>query len=238
MRDYCVWEGVIPSFETADVQTSTKKPNIITKAGDGTHNRNTSRQSACYAWVLIAMSSYFTHRYIDDTMLEGIEVIDLVKIPDERGSFTEIMREDWNDFLKGERTMQSNLSISNPGMIRAWHRHVRGQFDIFVVIKGALKICAYNDIEERNSGELAEIVASGERPQAVKINGKFWHGTKCVSSVPSETVYYVTRLYERSNPDELRRPWNDSTIVPKSINGNKHDPRVGNTWDWNYPPHK
>ena len=184
------------------------------------------------------MGSYFTRRYVCDNMLDGIEVIDLKKNTDERGSFTEIMREDWSDFLKSEKAVQSNLSISNPGMIRAWHRHTRGQYDIFVVLRGALKICAYNDVEERNNGELVEIVSSGERLQAVKVNGKYWHGTKCVSSVPSETVYYVTRLYEKTNPDELRRPWNDSTIVPKSINGSVHDPRVGKIWDWNYPPHK
>jgi dTDP-4-dehydrorhamnose 3,5-epimerase len=173
-----------------------------------------------------------------DAVLDGIEVIDLRKNADERGSFTEIMREDWNDFLHGERPVQSNLSISYPGMIRAWHRHTRGQYDIFVVLKGALKICAYNDVEEKNMGELVEIVASGERLQAVKINGKYWHGTKCVSPVPAETVYYVTRLYDRERPDELRRAWNDPAIVPKSINGNVHDPRAGRTWDWNSPPHK
>jgi dTDP-4-dehydrorhamnose 3,5-epimerase len=87
-------------------------------------------------------------------------------------------------------------------------------------------------------GELVEIVASGERPQAVKINGKYWHGTKCVSPVTAETVYYVTRLYDREKPDELRRPWNDPAIVPRSINGNVHDQRVGKAWDWNFPPHK
>jgi dTDP-4-dehydrorhamnose 3,5-epimerase len=173
-----------------------------------------------------------------DAVLDGIAVLDLKKNPDERGSFTEIMREDWSEFLHGERPVQSNLSISYPGMIRAWHRHTRGQYDIFVVLKGALKICAYNDIEEKNMGELVEIVASGERPQAVKINGKYWHGTKCVSPVTAETVYYVTRLYDREKPDELRRPWNDPAIVPRSINGNVHDQRVGKAWDWNFPPHK
>ncbi|MBX8632492.1 MAG: dTDP-4-dehydrorhamnose 3,5-epimerase family protein [Thermoplasmata archaeon] len=171
-------------------------------------------------------------------MLDAIQVIDLKRNIDERGSFSEIMREDWSEFLKGERPVQANYSVSNPNMIRAWHRHARGQFDIFVVVKGALKICAYNDIEDKGRGELVEVVAGGDRLQAVKVTGKYWHGTKCVSSIPSETVYFVTRAYDRDNPDELRRPWNDSKIIPSAINGSSSDPRVGKVWDWNYPPHK
>ena len=171
-------------------------------------------------------------------MLPGIRVIDLRRNIDERGSFTEILRDDWKELLGEDRPVQANLSISNPGMIRAWHRHERGQSDIFVVLRGALKVCAYNDLGEPNLGELDEVVLSGERLQALIVPGRFWHGTKCVSPRPSETVYFVTRLYDAKSPDEFRRPWNDPTIVPHSINGNPHDVRTGVPWDWNAPPHK
>ena len=171
-------------------------------------------------------------------MLPGVKVLDLRRNIVERGSFTEILRDDWKDFLGEERPIQSNFSVSYPGMIRAWHRHERGQHDIFVVTRGALKICAYNDLGDPGNGELDEVVASGDRLQAVMVRGHYWHGTKCVSPVPSETVYFVTRLYDVKSPDELRRPWNDPQIVPVSINGNSKDPRVGRTWDWNASPHK
>ncbi|WP_290725627.1 hypothetical protein [Archaeoglobus sp.] len=36
---------------------------------------------------------------------------------------------------------------------------------------------------------------------------------------PVMLVYFVNRLYDYKNPDEIRRPWNDKTIVPKKING-------------------
>jgi dTDP-4-dehydrorhamnose 3,5-epimerase len=171
-------------------------------------------------------------------MLPGVRVIDLKRNIDERGSFTEVMREDWSEFLGPERPVQANFSLSYPGMIRAWHRHERGQFDIFIVVRGALKICAYNDLGDPQKGELDEIVASGDRFQAVMIRGFYWHGTKCVSPTPAETIYFVTRLYDPKSPDELRRPWDDPTIVPTSINGNPRDPRAGKRWDWNSPPHK
>ena len=64
-------------------------------------------------------------------MLKGIEVKSLRRFADERGFFTEIMRKDWQLFQ--EEILQANFSISYLGIVRAWHRHLRGQVDCFVV---------------------------------------------------------------------------------------------------------
>ncbi|MEM4483264.1 MAG: dTDP-4-dehydrorhamnose 3,5-epimerase family protein [Candidatus Methanomethylicia archaeon] len=167
-------------------------------------------------------------------MLEGVKVFELKKIPDERGFFCEILRQDWKEILSEEWIVQANLSYSYPGIVRAWHRHLRGQTDYFVVIKGAMKICAYDD----EIKELDEIIASEHRLQVVRIPGHYWHGTKTIGNTPSLTIYFVTRLYDYKNPDEERRPWNDSSIIPESINGRKDDSRVGKPWDWFAPPHR
>jgi dTDP-4-dehydrorhamnose 3,5-epimerase len=166
--------------------------------------------------------------------LEGVKVYELKVIPDERGFFAEALRQDWNEFFNGEWVVQVNLSYSYPGIVRAWHRHERGQIDYFLVVKGAMKICAY----EEGTGKMVEIIGSEHKPSVIRIPGKYWHGTKTISDIPSLTVYFVTRLYDYKNPDELRRPWNDPTIVPTEINGRKDDPRVGKPWDWFAPPHK
>jgi dTDP-4-dehydrorhamnose 3,5-epimerase len=157
-------------------------------------------------------------------------VLDLKKFPDERGFFAEIMREDWQDLVGKEKPVQMNLSRSYPGIIRAWHRHNRGQVDYFIVVKGSLKICAYDDLSDSpTKGQLDEIVASEERLQVVRVDGKYWHGTKTIGVEPSLTVYAVNKLYDYKNPDEERRPWNDPTII---------DPRTNSPFDWNRPPHK
>jgi len=73
-------------------------------------------------------------------MLPGVNIKHLPKFPDERGSFTEIFREDWNELVeKEDKIVQANLSYSHPGIIRAWHRHQRGQVDYFITIKGVTK---------------------------------------------------------------------------------------------------
>jgi len=167
-------------------------------------------------------------------MLEGVVVKPLVKRFDERGFFSEIMRRDWSDILQGEEFVQANLSISFPNIIRAWHRHLRGQVDCFVVVKGVLKICAYDD----NLKELVEIISTGDIPQIVRVPGRYWHGFKVVGEENAWLIYFVNRLYNYTDPDEERRPWNDPTIIPKIINGRTNDPRMGIPWDWSYPPHR
>jgi dTDP-4-dehydrorhamnose 3,5-epimerase len=59
-----------------------------------------------------------------------------------------------------------------------------------------------------------------------------------IGNETASLLYFTTKLYDHANPDEERRPWNDATIVPRIINGNKKDSRVGMPWDWNYLPYK
>ena len=161
-------------------------------------------------------------------MLKGINIKPLKRFNDERGSFTELMRQDWKDILNEDRFVQANFSISYPGIIRAWHRHLRGQIDYFLVLKGALKICAY----DQETKELDEVVSTGQTPQIVRVPGHYWHGFKVISNETAWLLYFTTKLYNYDDPDEERRPWNDETLIPEFINGKKDDPRVGKQWNW------
>ncbi len=166
--------------------------------------------------------------------LKGVKAYEINILPDERGFFSEALRADWKEFLEDEQVTQINLSYSYPNVVRAWHKHTRGQIDHFLVLQGAMKICAYDE----ETGKMAEVIGSSKKPTVVRIPGKYLHGTKTVSNEPSLLVYFVNRLYDYKNPDEHRRPWNDQTIVPTEINGNKNDPRVGKPWDWFRLPYK
>jgi len=170
---------------------------------------------------------------IKNYALEGIRTQEINLWPDERGLFAEIMRSDWSDLID-EKIVQANVSHSYPGVVRAWHRHLRGQVDYFMVVKGALKICAYDD----NTKGLVEIVNSASRPMLVRIPGQYWHGTRNVGDELSLVVYFTNRLYDANEPDEERRMWNDPNVVAAQINGSKNDPRVGRPFDWLFPPYK
>jgi dTDP-4-dehydrorhamnose 3,5-epimerase len=169
----------------------------------------------------------------EEYSLPGIRTQDINILPDERGFFSEILRNDWSAFID-EWVAQANLSFSYPGIVRAWHRHMRGQVDYFLVIRGSIKICAY----EEQSKKLVEVVTGQDKLRLVRIPGHYWHGFKSVSSEPAFTVYFCNRLYDYANPDEERRPWNDPLIVPAYINGGKNDSRIDKPWDWFYPAFK
>ncbi len=163
-------------------------------------------------------------------MLPGVKIQDVKRNVDERGFFAEIIRDDWKDLLGEDTIVQANLSFSYPGMIRGWHRHNRGQVDYFIVLVGALRICAYDEKQgSPTRGQLDEIVAAGEKLQVVRIPGHYWHGTKTLGDKPSLTVYGVNKLYNGKNPDEDRRLWNDEGII---------DPKTGKAYDWNKLPYK
>jgi dTDP-4-dehydrorhamnose 3,5-epimerase len=156
--------------------------------------------------------------------LPGIRSYQLTRHADERGFFAEVLRQDWAELLGDDIVAQTAISVSQPGVIRAWHRHSRGQIDYMVILDGIVKIAAYDGQDgSPTRGKIVEVVASSEQIQVVRIPGLYWHGTKNIGSKPSTTLYFFTRLYDYANPDEERRPWNDPTII---------DPRTGLPYDW------
>lgn len=167
-------------------------------------------------------------------MLDGISTKRLRRLHDERGSFAELFRADWKDILGEDKAVQANFSTSHAGIVRAWHRHLRGQIDFFVVLKGHAKICAYDE----ETRELVEITSSSHDLQIVRIPGHYWHGFKVVGGETVLLLYFTNKMYDHQNPDEERRPWNDPTVVPKTINDDSKDARVGEPWDWFAFPHK
>jgi dTDP-4-dehydrorhamnose 3,5-epimerase len=157
--------------------------------------------------------------------LDGIKITELKKNIDERGFFSEVFRNDWSELLEDDEIVQANLSVSYPGMIRAWHRHKRGQIDYFLVLQGAIKICAYDEKEE----QLEQIISSSEMLRLVRIPGYYWHGFKNIGNGVAYVIYFVNRLYDYKEPDEERRPWNDHLII---------DRKTGTAFDWNREPHQ
>ncbi|HEX7482320.1 MAG TPA: dTDP-4-dehydrorhamnose 3,5-epimerase family protein [Candidatus Bathyarchaeia archaeon] len=167
-------------------------------------------------------------------MLQGIRIRSIRRISDERGFFTEVMRKDWKELFGEDTVVQANFSFTYPDVIRAWHRHVKGQVDYFLALKGLIKICAFDD----KTQEVNEVISSNLDLQVVRMPGHYWHGFKALGNEPAMLLYFTTNLYDPANPDEERRPWNDPALIPKIVNGKKDDARVGKPWDWNTLPHK
>ncbi|MFW6126096.1 MAG: dTDP-4-dehydrorhamnose 3,5-epimerase family protein [Chloroflexota bacterium] len=170
---------------------------------------------------------------VEDFGLPGVRLRYIRRIVDGRGFFSEVLRSDWPEVLQ-DQVAQCNVSVTYPGVVRAWHRHVRGQTDCLFVVKGTLQMCAYDP----SGGGLAEVFAGEWQPLLVRIPGHYFHGIRALGNEPATLVYFVTNLYDYDDPDEERLAWNDPSIVPQTINGKSVDPRVGKPWEWFYTPHR
>ena len=155
----------------------------------------------------------------------GVKVFSPKINTDKRGYVSEIFRNNWTDFFGEDAPKQINISKSNPGVIRAWHRHKNNQIDFFTVLKGKMKICICdNDKTSPTFGKLVEIIADENHLQIIKVPGHFWHGTKTLGNESSLTLYFINNLYDYQNPDEERMDWNDQSII---------DPLTDKPYDWN-----
>ena len=153
-------------------------------------------------------------------MIEGVKIRQLKKFADERGFLCETLRSDWDEF---EEFTMSYFSYTYPGIIRAWHRHLRGQNDYFVVPKGMVKVAVYDDRDDSpTKGEVNDFVIGEDNMVLLVVPGACWHGFKVVGNEPAILVNCPTRLYDYKDPDEERIPY-DSKKIP---------------YDWEKPPHK
>ena len=84
-----------------------------------------------------------------ELMLKGITIKQINRLPDERGFFCEVMRKDWKDLFAEDTVAQANLSFTNTDIIRAWHRHLRGQTDYFLALQGSIKIGVFDEKQKK-----------------------------------------------------------------------------------------
>ena len=138
-------------------------------------------------------------------MIDGVEVRRLQVNADERGHLVEFYREDWAEY--DPEPAMSYYSLSYPGVVRAWHRHDRGQVDHFVCPSGRIKVGVYDDREgSPTRGDLDTFVIGEHDQRLVRIPGACWHGFKVVGDERALLINSPTRLYDYDDPDEERLP--------------------------------
>ena len=87
-----------------------------------------------------------------------------------------------------------------------------------------MNVYAYDgNVTSDSFGRLVEIIADEKELKIVKIPGHLWHGTITLSQFPSETLYFLTNLYDYQNPDEERLDYNSTEII---------DPKTKKPYQW------
>ncbi len=108
-------------------------------------------------------------------MIDGVEIVSLKKICDERGKVMHMLRKDAPHFSKfGE----IYFSTVYPGVIKGWHLHKEMELN-YAVVKGMIKLVLYDDRKDsKTNGEVMEIFMGDDNYCLVKIPPLVWNGFK------------------------------------------------------------
>ncbi len=142
-------------------------------------------------------------------MIDGVMLKDLVRHPDERGFFEEMIRKTDDFFAEGFGQVSHSFMIS--GVVKAWHVH-KTQVDWWYVVRGKIKVALYDTrTNSKTYKELQELVIGGEEPSntIIKIPPGVAHGLKVIEG-PVDLVYVTSGIY--SKDEEGRIPYNDAEI--------------------------
>ncbi|GAE30925.1 dTDP-4-dehydrorhamnose 3,5-epimerase family protein [Halalkalibacter hemicellulosilyticus] len=141
-------------------------------------------------------------------MIEGVKVKELVKHCDDRGYFSELVRDD-EQLL--DRFGQASISMSYPGVIKAFHYHEK-QDDLWFFPSGNAQVVLYDLRESTTKGQTDVYYMGEENPILLFIPKGVAHGYRVLGSTPATIIYFTTHSYHAANPDEKRIPWNDEEI--------------------------
>lgn len=145
-------------------------------------------------------------------MINGVMIKKLVRHPDERGYFEELIRKTDEFFAEGFGQLSHSCMVA--GVVKAWHVHKR-QIDWWFCGTGKIKMAVY-DLRKSSSTykELNEFIL-GDEPDniIVKIPPGVAHGMKILEG-PCHFIYATSRTYD---PEEEGRVQYD-------------DPGIGYDW--------
>lgn len=132
-------------------------------------------------------------------MIDGVEVIPLKQICDERGKIMHMLRSDSPHFRKfGE----IYFSTVNPGAIKGWHIHKKMELN-YAVVSGMIKLVLYDDRpKSKTKGELMELFIGQDNYCLVKIPPMVWNGFKGIGTKPAIVANCAT---EPHDADEISR---------------------------------
>ena len=145
-------------------------------------------------------------------MIDGVKVIALKQIADERGKVMHMLRASEPHFSGfGE----IYFSVVYPGAIKGWHLHHRMVLN-YAVPSGRIKFVLYDAREgSPTRGELMELFLGEENYSLVQVPPGVWNGFKGIGTIPAivancSSIEHDPHEIERMDPlvnDVIRYDW-------------------------------
>lgn len=143
-------------------------------------------------------------------MIEGVNIVPLQRIPDERGTVMHMLRRTDAHFMEfGE----IYFSTVYPGVVKGWHLHHRMTLN-YACVHGRIKLVIYDDRESSQTrGELMELFLGPDNYCLVQVPVEVWNGFKGMGNEPAivancATIPHDASQSERMDPFDNHIPYN------------------------------
>jgi dTDP-4-dehydrorhamnose 3,5-epimerase len=115
-------------------------------------------------------------------VIEGVKVVALRQIPDERGTVMHMLKRTDPHFTQfGE----IYFTTVHPGVVKGWHKHQRMTLN-YACPYGRIKLVLYDDREDSSTrGEIMELLLGPNDYQLVQIPTDVWNSFKGLGEVTS-----------------------------------------------------
>jgi len=132
-------------------------------------------------------------------MIDGVEVLPLKQIVDERGKIMHMLRSDSPHF---KQFGEIYFSCVHPGVIKGWHIHKEMTLN-YAVPYGEIILVLYDDRDQSSTkGEIMEIILGPENYSLVTVPPHVWNGFRGTGTKTSIVANCATIPHD---PDEIER---------------------------------
>jgi len=108
-------------------------------------------------------------------MIDGVLVVPLKRIPDERGTVLHMLKRTDPHFIEFGEIYFSTIY---PGVVKGWHKHAEMTLN-YACVHGRIKLVLYDDREgSPTRGEIMEVFLGPDNHSLVQIPPGVWNGFK------------------------------------------------------------
>jgi dTDP-4-dehydrorhamnose 3,5-epimerase len=150
--------------------------------------------------------------YAPVAAIEGVEVVELRHYHDDGGSMTELARlvDGRSQALGGFTIRQVNYSEVEPGIIKAYHVHLR-QTDVWYVPPSDRILVVLLDVRRgsRTTGTRMRLTLGAGASRLLRVPPGVAHGARNLAAAPGRIIYFTDVHFsaEPAECDEGRLPW-------------------------------
>jgi dTDP-4-dehydrorhamnose 3,5-epimerase len=143
-------------------------------------------------------------------MIEGIKVIPLKQICDDRGKIMHMLKSTDPHF---ENFGEIYFSFAYPGIIKGWHWHELMTLNYAVPV-GMIKLVLYDDRDDSpTKGEINELYIGESNYNLIIVPPKIWNGFMVIGTQTAIVANCATIPHD---PDEIKRADPLSDFIPYS----------------------